>query len=194
MLKRKIARCIFNSHGWKLVGEIPDEVERCVFVFAPHTSNWDFYHGLMCMMGWGVPMKVAIKNFWTRFPFGLIIKPLGGIGIDRSNKMFRGAKGQVKMMASLFKKRDIMALVVTPEGSRSRRDVWKTGFYHVAREAGVPIVVFKGDFAKKEIEFGPVYTGEEPIETIMRGMMNFYRGVQGKIPENFALDRRYAMN
>ncbi|NNK90727.1 MAG: acyltransferase [Saprospiraceae bacterium] len=190
-LIRRIARFIFKTHGWKLIGEIPKEVNRCVFVFAPHTSNWDFYHGKMCMTGWGVPMKAAIKNFWTKFPFGLIIKPLGGVGIDRSKKEYKGAKGQVKMMANLFKRTDQMALVITPEGSRSRRDVWKTGFYHIAREAGVPIVVFKGDFFKKEIEFGPVYTGDEDLETIMRGMMEFYKDVQGRHPENFALDKRY---
>lgn len=190
-LAQRIARFVFNLHGWKLVGEIPKEADRCVFVFAPHTSNWDFYHGALCMKGWGIPMKVAIKDFWTKFPFGLIIKPLGGVGIDRSKNKIMAAKNQVRMMADIFSKYERMALVVTPEGSRSRRDQWKTGFYYVAKTAGVPIVIFKGDFYKRELEFGPVYTGDDSLETVMRGMMNFYNGVQGKYPEDFALDKRY---
>ncbi len=194
-LSQYISRTIFRLHGWRLVGkEIPKEVSKCVFVFAPHTSNWDFYHGLLCMKGWGVPIKVAIKSSWTRFPLGLMIRPLGGIGVDRSANKFSNVKSQVNMMASVFQKYERIALVVTPEGSRSKRTQWKTGFYHIAKSAGVPIVIFKGDFSKKEIEFGPVFSGEESLDEVMRSMMEFFKDVVGRHPENFALDVRYSGN
>ncbi len=193
MLSPKVARSIFKFHGWSLVGKpIPEEVQRCVFVFAPHTSNWDFYHGLMCMRGWNVPVKVAIKKYWMRWPFRWIIKPMGGIGIDRNETKDGKRLNQVDLLASVFKQYQRIALIITPEGSRSARNEWKTGFYHIARKAGVPIVTLTGNFDQRTIEFGPVFTGEEQLDDIMRKMMEFFKKGVGKYPQNFAVDHRYA--
>ena len=192
MLKAKFAKWLFHTHGWKLVGKpIPEEAQRCVFVFAPHTSNWDFYFGVAAMMGWGIPIKIAIKKVWTKFPLGLIVNPFGGIGIDRSKSKVRDTKGQVQNLANVFKDHQKIAFVITPEGSRSKRTQWKTGFYHIARLAKVPIVTLSGDYRKKAVEFGPVFTGNEKLEDIMREMMEFYKPGGGKFPDQFALDERY---
>ena len=194
MLKQKIAGLLCRLHGWKLIGKpIPPEAKRCMFVFAPHTSNWDFYHGVLNMYAWAIPVKIAIKNFWTQFPFGLIIKPLGGVGVDRSPKAKDRRGTQIKNMAAVFKKNKEIAFVITPEGSRSRRSRWKTGFYYIAKEAGVPIVTMTADYSTREITFGPVFHPDrQDLDTVMRQMMDFYaHHGRAKYPECFALDERY---
>ena len=191
-LKQRIARLLFKWHGWKLTGKpVPPETYRCVFVFAPHTSNWDFYFGLLCMFSMGVPTKVVIKKFWTRFPFNLLIRPLGGMGIDRTRDKNGQRKNQVQMLADLFKRFDKIALVITPEGSRSRRSHWKTGFYHIARAARVPIVTLTADFKNRTVRFGPVFYGTEPLDEVMHRMMAFFKKGVPLLPEQFALDEKY---
>ena len=193
MIKQRIARFIFRAHGWKLTGgPLPEEVNRCVFLVAPHTSNWDFYYGVMCMIGWGVPIKIAIKKFWTRFPLSLLIGPLGGIGIDRAPKADGTKRNQVAVLAQVFKEYEQVALVITPEGSRSKRTQWKTGFYYVAKAAGVPIVPLTADYPKRTIEFGPVLSAEQSLEEVMQQLMEFYSRGIGKYPEFFSLDERYS--
>jgi len=190
-MKKRFAKFLFETvHGWSFVGDPPpQEVHRCVFVFAPHTSNWDFYFGVLCMMSMGVPIRAAIKNFWTKFPFSLIIKPLGGVGIDRSS----GGKkrDQVSMLAEVFDKNEHIAFVITPEGTRKKRTRWKMGFYHVAKKANVPMVSFAADFSKRQCWFGPVHTPDEKLEDVMTSMTSFFGGAVAYHPELFSLDERY---
>lgn len=192
MILKKIAKLLFKFHGWKYVGDkVPDEIMRCVFVFAPHTSNWDWYFGTLCMISWGVPIKVGIKKSWMRFPMNIVIKSLGGVGIDRK----AGAKGkklsQVEALADIFKKFDKMAFVITPEGSRSPKKRWRTGFYHIAQRAEVPIVTLSCDGSKRTIEIGPVLSAKNSLDEVMTDMMKFYKKGVGIVPENFHLDERY---
>jgi len=195
MIKQQLANIVRNFHGWTLVGNpIPPEVKRCVFVFAPHTSNWDFYHGMMNMFAWGIPVKVAIKNFWTQFPFSLLINPLGGVGIDRSKKTEANKGTQINNIAAVFKKYEEIAFIITPEGSRSKRTKWKSGFYHIAKEADVPIVIMTANYENRQINFGPVlYPETVDLETVMQKVMAFYKTHgRAKFPDDFALDERYS--
>ncbi len=190
--KHRLAKYLFKWHGWRIVGKpTPPEVFRCVFVFAPHTSNWDFYFGVLCMMSLGVPIKVAIKAVWMIFPFSLLIKPIGGVGIKRKKKKDGSGYNQVEMLAELYTRYDKIALIVAPEGSRSLRKKWKTGFYHVAQKANVPIVTLGGDYTNRTVYFGPVFHGGETLEEVMREMMVFFKDSKAKFPEMFALDERY---
>ena len=182
-------KLLYKLSGWKISGEIPDEIHRCVLVCAPHTSNWDFYFAVLVMKAQGIPYKAAIKNFWTKFPFGLIIKPLGGVGIER--KKTNPKLHQVDMLAELFERYQDIALLITPEGTRSLRTKWKTGFYYIAKEAGVPIIPGSADYAKKEIIFGKAYTDLSDKDAILKDMMQFFNGVAGKHPELYSPDLRY---
>ncbi len=189
-LLKTVSTALSKFHGWELIGiPVPPEAQRCVFVFAPHTSNWDWYFGTITMYAWGLPMKVAIKDIWLKFPFNLVIKPLGGIAIDRSQ-----TKGlsQVEKLASLFKTNDKISFVITPEGSRKRRVRWKTGFFHIAENAQVPIVMLKANFKNRTVEFGPVLHTSDGIDNVMTSMMNFYRNCGPIYPELFALDERWS--
>ena len=189
-LKKSISKILSKFHGWELTGvPVPPEAHRCVFVFAPHTSNWDWYIGTLTMLAWGLPLKVAIKDVWVKFPFSLVIKPLGGIAIDRTR-----TKGlsQIEKLASLFKTNDKISFVITPEGSRQKRVRWKTGFFHIAQTAQVPIVMLKANFKGRSVEFGPVLNPSDGIDNVMTQMMNFYRDSGPIHPELFALDERWS--
>lgn len=190
---RSIARFILKLHGWTVDENIPPEAQYCVMTASPHTSNWDAYYMRIAFFVLGIPLKFTIKDYWTKFPFGLIVKPLGGLGINRrSNAKERGGKSYVDQMKDFFKKHDRIAVVVTPEGSRSRRDKWKTGFYHTAIGAGVPITFGYLDYKKKQAGVASVVlhpTGNK--EEDLKVMMDFYKTIVPKYPENFALDQRY---
>jgi 1-acyl-sn-glycerol-3-phosphate acyltransferase len=139
-----------------------------------------------------VPVKIAIKDFWTKFPMGLIVKPFGGLGINRRPKVPGEArKSQVEQLANFFNTYSKIALIVAPEGSRSLRTEWKKGFYYTAKMANVPICYGFLDYAKKEAGVGGVIYPTDDLEADMKQIMAFYRNIQGKYPEKFSIDERY---
>lgn len=181
---------IFKLHGFKIVGDpLPPEANKCMMVFAPHTSNWDFYYGVIGITSWGLSVRYVIKDFWTKFPFGLLIKPLGGIGVSRDVK--RDKEHIVSELADVFKTTDKITFVITPEGARAKRTIWRTGFYHIAKTADVPIVTMKADFKAREVTFGPILTGDMPLEEVMIEIAKFYKGSVAINPDKFAVDERY---
>lgn len=191
MLGKRFCGWLMKKAGWT-ISPPPPEVQRCVLLAAPHTSNWDYVFAILTMRALDVPMKVAIKDFWTRFPMGLLIKPLGGIGIQRSQQhLGSGTTGQVHMLAEVFNRYERIALIITPEGTRSTRNKWKTGFYHVAQTAKVPIVLAYADYKNKTCGFGPVLDSSTDKEQVMRAMMKFYADKTARYPENFSLDNRF---
>ncbi|MEM1124501.1 MAG: 1-acyl-sn-glycerol-3-phosphate acyltransferase, partial [Bacteroidota bacterium] len=137
---KAIAKFILFLMGWKVMRPIPKEAERSVMIAAPHTTNWDGIITRIAFYVLGIPVKIAIKDYWTKFPWGIIIKPFGGLGIDRSKKDPNAPrKSQIEQMADFFKAYDEIALVIAPEGTRRLRKEWKMGFYYVAKKANVPI-------------------------------------------------------
>ena len=190
---RIIAKFILQTiMGWEVVYPIPKEAQRCVMTAAPHTSNWDGIITRLAFYILGIPVKIAIKDFWTKFPMGLIIKPFGGLGIDRSKKKpNKPRKSQVEQMADFFDQYSKIALVIAPEGTRSLRKEWKMGFYYVAKKANVPITYGYLDYANKRAGVGgPLYPTDD-LEKDMKEMMNFYKDIKGKFPEKFTADVRY---
>ena len=188
--KPNFASRLFHLGGFTLLNSPPPEMVRCVLLFAPHTSNWDYVFGLLCMKGLNMPVKVAIKEFWMKFPFRILVKPLGGVAIRRNKN---SSKNQVEALADIFKDYARIALVITPEGSRSLRTEWKSGFYYIAQQAKVPIITIKGNFAKRTAEFGPVYDPQiQSFEEVMGDLMRYYANSVAKFPENFSVDQRFA--
>lgn len=191
MLKA-FARLLLFLAGWKVNRNVPIEAKRSVTIAAPHTSNWDAYFLRLAFWVLDIPLKVAIKNDWTRFPFGLIVKTLGGVGIDRGPKEGYDRLSQVEIMANLFSKFDEISLVIAPEGTRKKRDRWKLGFYWIAKKANVPITLGYLDYKNKIAGIGPeaIYLTEDS-EADIKKVVNFYRDIQGRNPELFQLDERY---
>ena len=192
-LLRLVFRFFFRWYGWKLDWGLPRDIKKCVMVASPHTSNWDMVYGLAAFDMMRIPVRFTIKKEWMRFPMSLILKPLGGIGIDRSPKEgSQERKSMVEAMVELFDQYDELVVLVTPEGSRSRRDQWRTGFYYVALKAKVPIGLGYLNYGKKEAGVGKILYPTGDIDRDMREIMDFYRPMIAKFPENFSLDKRWS--
>lgn len=148
MIRQRLARRILRLAGWEVEGTIPD-VPRCVALGVPHTSNWDGVLLLAMAAATGMQMSFMIKDDWLRGPMGPIMRRLGAIGIDRSK-----ANNVVDTMVAELRRRERLWLVVPPEGTRSRSDYWKSGFYHIALGAGVPVVPGYLDYGRKRMGCG----------------------------------------
>lgn len=192
VMGKRLANFLLRLSGWRMQDGIPPESQRCVIIAIPHTSNWDFWYTRLGFYAVGIPMKFTIKKEWMRFPLNLIVKPLGGLGIDRRPRKETGERpSYVDAMAELFNQNDRIAVMITPEGTRSLRTEWKTGFYYVAQKAGVPICLGYLDYEKKVAGVGPTIYPSGDIAADMKKIMDFYRPIKGKYPEKSSLDQRY---
>jgi 1-acyl-sn-glycerol-3-phosphate acyltransferase len=186
---RQICLFIFKLTGWKADDNIPPQTNKCIIIAAPHTSNWDFWYCMATFAIYRLPIRFTVKKEWMRFPFSLLMKPLGGIAIDRSPRGPENIRPSfVEAMTNLFDTHQKLIIVITPEGTRSRNDTWKTGFFHVAKAARVPICLGYVDYEKK-------ITGiTHPFEVTnyeedMKKIMAFYQTIEAKYPNDFAIDK-----
>ena len=186
-------RNLFLKQGWTLKGSHLAEHRRCVVIDAPHTSNWDLVYTLVAFDMMGLPVRFTVKKVWMDFPQGLFMRELGGIGIDRSPKDgSTERKSMVQAMIDLFEETPgDLAITVTPEGTRSLRTKWRSGFYHVAVGAGVPILLGYLDYGKKEAGIGKVIHPSGDFEADMKEITDFYQTIEPKFPELFSVDQRF---
>jgi len=188
-----LCRLIFKLSGWTLNNKMPANISKCVMIAAPHTSNWDLVYALAAYDMMGIPMRFTLKDQLMKFPWNLVFKPIGAIAIDRRPKVEGGErKSMVEAMTDLFNGRDALNVMVTPEGSRSKREKWKTGFYYVALNANVPIGLGYLDYKKKEAGIGGMVYPSGDIKKDMKIIIDFYRHVTPCHPEKFSVDLDYA--
>lgn len=166
--------------GWKLVGTVPPNVKKAVLVCAPHTSNWDFPFALAAFSIVDLNLKYFIKKSWFFFPMNLFFKATGGVPIDRSK-----SHGIVEAMTVKLKESAEMIVAIPAEGTRSRVEKWKTGFYHIAKNANVPLIMGFVDFKKKEVGFGPLFKLSGDFEKDMAAIEDFFKMKTAKYPENY---------
>ena len=176
------SKLILNILGWKIAGNT-DVPRKCIICVAPHTSNFDLPLGLMIYSSMGKKASFLIKRDWFFFPMNIIFKWLGGMPVDRSRKT-----SLTEQVAQIFDSKQDFHLAITPEGTRKRNDQWKKGFYYIALEAKVPIVIVALDYAKKVADFKAILAPSGDIEKDMSDITGYYVGVTAKHPENFALN------
>lgn len=187
-----IAKFFLWLMGWKVDPNLPPDVRKSVMIAAPHTSNWDFPYCRAAFSVLKIPVRFTIKDSWFKFPFNLIFGPLGGIPINRRpRKPGEERPSTTQAMADLFTDREELVVLVTPEGTRSLREEWKSGFYHVAKMANVPITLGYLDYEKKIAGVGKTIYPSDDMEKDMREIMDFYKHKAPKHPEKFSLDKRY---
>ncbi len=177
-----VGKLILKLSGWQFEGELPN-LPSYVVLAAPHTSNWDAFYGFAGLLVIGVKISWMAKNSIFRKPLGGLLKRLGGIPIDRTS-----SHGVVQQTVQALKRGDGMILVVAPEGTRKRVEKWKTGFYHVAKEAAVPIVPGFLDYSRKRLGFGPAVFPTDDKTADMVQLQDFYKSITGKRPECFNKD------
>ena len=181
---RWLALQIFRILGWEFVGDIPEDVKKAVIVVAPHTSNWDGFYGLLFCFAKRLPIKFAIKKEAMFFPLGSILKRMGAIPIDRKRQGNSTTReSMVQRMAAMFPQRESLMLIIAPEGTRKRVKRWKQGFYHIAQQAHVPLVLGYMDYKQKHIGFGPVVYPTGEFDRDIQQIQAFYKDKVGKHPE-----------
>ena len=183
-MRKIIGSLLLKLLGWKveLEGDL-ENLNRCVLIVAPHTDNIEYLLGNLVYWKYKKPLRVIIKDAHTKAWYGGIVKALGGIGIDRSKK-----NHLIDIISELYKKEDF-SLVVTPEGTRSRVNKWRLGFYHMALKSNVPIVLAAGDFGTKTIRIGKKISVEDlqtrSLESIMLEIQEYYKDITPKYPEKW---------
>lgn len=175
-MKQWLARKLLTLTGWTLEGEKPLD-RRYVLIAAPHTSNWDF--PLMLLFGAAFDIKITWMGkqslFWP--PLSWFLRATGGMPIQRNS-----SNNVVDAMVETFSRHRELVLVVPTEGTRDRADYWKSGFYHIARKAGIPIVPSYLDFGRRRGGFGPARIVTGDIVSDMQYFRNFYAPMKGKFP------------
>ncbi|MCG8476795.1 MAG: 1-acyl-sn-glycerol-3-phosphate acyltransferase [Cytophagales bacterium] len=179
-----IAKIIFKTAGWKIKVEDPTKIRRAVMIAAPHTSNWDFIFARAAFFLMDIPVRYTIKKEWVNGIMGPLLRSLGAIGIDRSPKK-EGEKraSMVDAMVNLFEEHKELVVMITPEGTRKYQPQWKTGFYRVAQNAGLPIVLGYLDFENKIAGIGPTIHPTNDYEKDLEKIKSFYRNIKGRHPE-----------
>jgi 1-acyl-sn-glycerol-3-phosphate acyltransferase len=176
-LFRMMSLFLLKITGWRRVGRTPD-LPRYVMIGAHHTSNWDAPIAIAMVFAFRLKAYWLGKHTAFRWPFRGVLQWLGGIPIDRTK-----SADVVAQMIEELKKRAELVLLLAPEGTRKKVTHWKTGFYHIARGAKVPIVLSFLDYARKEGGLGPVFHPTGNFEADMAAIMEFYATVTGKHPE-----------
>jgi len=178
--------------GWETDNHWPENLSQCVMIAAPYTSNWDELYARLALKALGVNVRLTIKDSYMKFPLGPFMRAMGGIGIDRRPKQAGESRpSMVQVMTDLFKQHPELVMLVTPEGTRARQEQWKTGFYYVAVNAGVPIALAYMDYEQKKAGVGKIIHPTGDFEEDMAEIMDFYAGIQAKFPEEFSVDQRY---
>lgn len=175
-----ISAWLLKLWGWKITGQYPYEVPKLVLAVAPHTSNWDFPVGVLVNSALRSRANYVGKHTLFRWPFGAFFRWLGGIPVDRT----KVGGNFVSATVEAFQQNDRIHLVIAPEGTRRKVPKLKSGFYHIARLAGVPILLCTFNWPKKEVFFDPVLfypTGDE--EKDIAYIWNYYKDIPGKNPK-----------
>ncbi|WP_333831507.1 1-acyl-sn-glycerol-3-phosphate acyltransferase [Acinetobacter schindleri] len=189
---KNLAEKALKLMGWETDNHWPENLSQCVMIAAPHTSNWDALYARLALKALGVNVRITIKDSYMQFPLGPFVRAMGGIGIDRRPKQAGEPRlSMVQVMTDLFKQHPELVMLVTPEGTRARQEQWKTGFYYVAVNAGVPIALAYMDYEQKKAGVGKIIHPTGNFEEDMAEIMDFYAGIQAKFPEEFSVDQRY---
>jgi 1-acyl-sn-glycerol-3-phosphate acyltransferase len=178
-MRRWLAKTLLALFGWRAEGAAPD-LAKYVLVVAPHTSNWDFPVMLALAISLGIKATWMGKHTLFRPPFGWLMRRLGGLPINRTAR-----HNVVDQAVESFRARERLVLAILPEGTRKRAPYWKSGFYHIAAGANVPLALGYADYKRKVGGVGRVLVPSGDIEADMAIVRDFYAGVAGKRPEQF---------
>lgn len=180
----RISALILKWWGWRVTGRYPRELSKVVIAVAPHTSNWDFPVGVLVNSAERLHANYLGKHTLFRWPFGALFRWLGGIPVDRS----KPGNNFVSATVEAFQREKKLHLVIAPEGTRKRVGRFKTGFYHIARLAEVPICLCTFNWATREVRFDPelFYPGADE-EKDLAWLWNYFKDIPGANPEQGVL-------
>ena len=170
-----LGRAILRAFGWRMVGGFPD-IPKAVVIAAPHSSNWDGLLGFGAKFGMGVKLSILGKDALIRIPLlGRILRWQGVIPVDRS-----APHGVVGQAAQAIRDADRMWYAIAPEGTRRWVERWKPGFWHIARNAGVPVIPAYFDYANKVIGIGPPFELSDDMQADIARIQRWYKPYKGR--------------
>lgn len=172
-------RWMLTLAGWRIEGNFPDS-PKMMLIVAPHTSNWDFLVGLMAKFALRLECRFMAKESLFWWPLGAFLRRMGGLAIDRA-----AAEDVVMGSVRAYRERERLVLVITPEGTRSRVERWKSGFHRIARGAGVPVVLAVFDYAAKVVRLGPAFDATEDYDGDLAAMQSHITGAMAKHRERY---------
>ena len=170
-------KSIYRLSGWKIDYTLPDD-KKMLIIFYPHTSNSDAIHAVLAAFALGLRPNWLIKNDWYRPPFRKLVRNLGAIPIERNKN-----ENKVEQIAEAIRQADRIILGLSPEGTRSKTDFWRSGFYHIARLANIPIHFGFIDYPSKTVGAAPGFIPSGDIEADLEKIRTFYADKRGKHPE-----------
>ena len=178
---RVLSLACLKLAGWEVHGQLPEHARKSVLIAAPHTSNWDLPMTIMVAFALRLRPRWMGKASIFRAPFGGIMRWLGGMAVDRSkvNNLVESSAQAIRDAA------DPLQLIVPPEGTRTKTRDWKTGFYHIARSAEVPIVMAFMDYSTKRSGLGPLFEPTGDVAADLAAIKAFYKPFKGKNADQF---------
>ena len=173
-LRRRLCRWFLGWRGWRIVGTFPDSA-KLVLIAAPHSSWWDGFWGLLFKVALGADVRFMGKRELFVGPFGWLLRRLGGVPIERNS-----AHGLVAQMTDRFRHSERFWLGIAPEGTRKRVTRWRSGFWHIARAAEVPILPVAFDYPTRTITIGALFTPGADMTADLAALQAFYAPFHGK--------------
>lgn len=176
---RGLSRLILRLFGWRITGTLPD-LSKFVVIVAPHTSNWDFPLGILAKAAVGLRVSFFGKDSLFTGPLGWFMRWQGGQPVDRST-----AHGVVVETIRIVREAPHFVLAIAPEGTRKRVSSWRSGFYHLAYGAGIPIVPVHFDFGRREVRFEALFWPTGDADRDIEAIRARYRDTRARRPDQY---------
>ncbi len=174
---RTISRWLLKWWGFRIEGDVGNHFPKKVYAVVPHTSNWDFPLGILVRTAMGMRVNFVAKHTLFQPPFGFLFRWLGGYPVDRTK-----TSNLVDSMVEIFDREERFAVVLAPEGTRKKVKRLRTGFYHIAKGADVPLILVKFDIGNRTVVFSePLWPRDQRSD--FEAIHAFFAGAKGFIPE-----------
>lgn len=172
------SKAILKVLGWRVLDKRPPGQGSAIYLVVPHTSNWDFFLGLLVRSALRIKANYLAKKSLFDSPLGWWFRMLGGHPVDRSRH------GNITdQVVAYFNTLPYFAIGITPEGTRSKVEKWKTGFWHIAHQARVPLILTSFDYGRKEVTFSAPYRVSDDKDKDIAELMAYFKPFQGKNPQ-----------
>ena len=181
---KALCKYYFHASGWKIVGSYPRELDKVMVIIGPHTSNLDFIIGVGVRTIVDVDVKYLGKKELFRFPYGWLFRSLGGYPVDRS-----ASHNTVDTVVDIFNSKTKFSLAMSPEGTRKKVEKLKTGFYHIAKKAKLPIVMAGLNYEAKQLVFEEAFYPTDDQNEDFKKIIDFFSKMKGKHPEKGIYDQ-----
>ena len=173
---RPIAQFCFKLSGWKVIDHRSHPIGQCIYVVAPHTSNWDFLVGICARsIGRLTNTKYLAKKQLFAWPFGWLFRALGGYPVDRGKNT-----NITDQVVDYFRTIPDFSIGITPEGTRKQVKAWKTGFWRIAKEANVPLILTSFDYGRKEVTFREPFQVTDDMEKDIAWIVDYFKQFKGR--------------